>query len=309
MASSNVERASPGDDSSSTDREKIVKHWFYEHTIDGKKRWTPFTFFDSQALEDALESQDPSQIITTDGGRYDIDIPERKRTPVYWKGESSEVRRCSWFYKVDSKLIPYGECIADLLEHEYLEALATEDWHRRVELPNGEQVVFHDASVIVHFQQKATPDSWGTPTSPISKPRVVKRGIDEFQIEEGDCDRVDHLLFMVHGIGSVCDLKFRTVEEVVDEFRSISQQLVKAHYQTSYDGGEVGRVEVLPVSWWSSLHSAENGIDEKLKSITLESIPKLRHFTNETLLDVLFYTSPVFSQVSEALVFVHTFVA
>jgi len=25
---------------------------------------------------------------------------------------------------------------------------------------------------------------------------------------------VDHLLFLVHGIGSVCDLKFRTVEEV-----------------------------------------------------------------------------------------------
>lgn len=37
--------------SSSSDREKIgpiVKHWFYEHTIDAKKRWTPFTFTDSQ---------------------------------------------------------------------------------------------------------------------------------------------------------------------------------------------------------------------------------------------------------------------
>lgn len=207
-------------------------------------------------------------------------------------------RRCSWFYKVDSRYIPYEEGIADLLEHEYLEAVATDDWHRRVELPNGEQVVFHDAKVIVHFQQKTTPDSWGTPASPISKPRVVKRGIDEFHIEDGDCDKVDHLLFMVHGIGSVCDLKFRTVEEVVDEFRSISQQLVQAHYRSSYDEGEVGRVEVLPVSWWNALHSESTGIDQKLKSITLDSIPKLRNFTNETLLDVLFYTSPVFSQVS-----------
>ena len=96
----------------------------------------------------------------------------------------------------------------------------------------------------------------------------------------------------------VCDLKFRTVEEVVDEFRSIAQQLIQAHYRTSYDEGEVGRIEVLPVSWWNALHSQESGIDEKLKSITLESIPKLRSFTNETLLDILFYTSPVFSQVS-----------
>lgn len=92
---------------------------------------------------------------------------------------------------------------------------------------------------------------------------------------------------------------YRTVEEVVDEFRSIAQQLIQAHYRTTYDEGQVGRVEVLPVSWWSSLHSEENGIDEKLKSITLESIPKLRSFTNETLVDVLFYTSPIFSQVSE----------
>lgn len=92
-------------------------------------------------------------------------------------------------------------------------------------------------------------------------------------------------------------VNFRTVEEVVDEFRSISQQLVQAHYRTKHIEGEVGRIEVLPVSWWNALHSTESGIDEKLKSITLESIPKLRSFTNETLLDVLFYTSPVFSQV------------
>lgn len=47
-----------------------------------------------------------------------------------------------------------------------------------------------------------------------AKPRLVKRGMDEFDIDEGESETVDHLLFMVHGIGSVCDLKFRSVEEV-----------------------------------------------------------------------------------------------
>jgi hypothetical protein len=42
----------------------------------------------------------------------------------------------------------------------------------------------------------------------------VKRGVDEFDIDEGEPAKVDHLLFLVHGIGPVCDLKFRTVEEV-----------------------------------------------------------------------------------------------
>lgn len=43
---------------------------------------------------------------------------------------------------------------------------------------------------------------------------MVKRGLGEFDIDEGETAEVDHVLFMVHGIGSVCDLKFRTVEEV-----------------------------------------------------------------------------------------------
>lgn len=44
--------------------------------------------------------------------------------------------------------------------------------------------------------------------------RVVKRGVDEFNIEDGEPDKIDHVLFMVHGIGAACDLKFRSVEEV-----------------------------------------------------------------------------------------------
>ena len=53
---------------------------------------------------------------------------------------------------------------------------------------------------------------------------------------------------------------------------------------------------MLPVSWHDELHSKESGIDEKLKAITLDSIPKLRLFANDTVLDVLFYTSPTFCQ-------------
>lgn len=46
------------------------------------------------------------------------------------------------------------------------------------------------------------------------RPRAVKRGTDEFAIDDGEPEQIDHLLFMVHGIGSACDLKFRKVEEV-----------------------------------------------------------------------------------------------
>lgn len=72
--------------------------------------------------------------------------------------------------------------------------------------------------------------------------------------------------------------------------------MVQSHYRTSYDSGNIGRIEVLPISWHSELHSEESGIDAKLKAITLESIPKIRSLANETILDVLFYTSPKFCQ-------------
>uniref|UniRef100_A0A182TDW5 DDHD domain-containing protein n=1 Tax=Anopheles melas TaxID=34690 RepID=A0A182TDW5_9DIPT len=289
-------------------------HWFYRREIEGKSVWSPFTMADSMALEDGLttlqargESADaendgnPPVIVHTDGGRYDVSIRERTRTPVYWKGPANEVRRCSWFYKtVDSRFVPYEEEVADLLEREYKEAATSGEWHRRVTIPNGETVVFHGPSVIVHFLQTQNPDTWSGGSSPVpsttNRPRVVKRGIDEFSIDDDEPEKIDHLLFMVHGIGEACDLRFRRVEEVVDEFRSISAQLVQSHYRSSFDRGDVGRVEILPISWHDDLHSEESGVDEKLKSITLPSIPKLRHFTNDTLLDVLFYTSPMFCQ-------------
>ena len=83
---------------------------------------------------------------------------------------------------------------------------------------------------------------------------------------------------------------------LVDEFRSISLQLVQSHYRTACDHGTVNRIEVLPISWHANLHSEATGIDKKLQAITLTSIPKLRHFTNDTLLDILFYTSPIYCQ-------------
>ncbi|XP_017047782.1 uncharacterized protein LOC108092646 isoform X2 [Drosophila ficusphila] len=275
----------------------VVVHWFYKRSVDAKFIWTPFSHYDSALLETSLNLDDSSLIIPVEGGRYDVNIKERTKTPVYWEGKAIEVRRCSWFYKgVDSKYVPYTEDTAALLEAEYKRSAETGEWHQKIMLANGEQVVFHGPTVIVHFLPQQNADTWGASTQSSMRPRVVKRDLDDFTIEQGESQRVDHLLFMVHGIGSACDLKMRSVEEVVDDFRYIAQQLVQSHYKNSTDMGLVGRVEVLPISWHGHLHSEEMGIDEKLKSITLESIPRLRNFTNDTLLDVLFYTSPKYCQ-------------
>ena len=47
-----------------------------------------------------------------------------------------------------------------------------------------------------------------------TRPSIVKRGIDDFAlIEEGESTQIDHLVFVVHGIGSTCDLRFRNIVE------------------------------------------------------------------------------------------------
>ncbi|XP_058803770.1 SEC23-interacting protein-like isoform X2 [Phymastichus coffea] len=278
----------------------VYHHWFYRREVEAKTLWIPFSMHDSLNLEDIHNSNEisPETKVATDGGRYDVEILRRQRSPVYWTGPVAEVRRCSWFYKgsTESRYIPYEESVAARLEEEFKQACTTNVWNRRVDLNNGEYIIFHSSTVQAHYLQATTPElaaSWGNNTGNTSRPKVVKRGLDEFNIDDGEPERVDHLLFLVHGIGSVCDLKFRTVEEVVDEFRSISLQLVQSHYKNSSEQGIVNRIEVLPISWHATLHS---GIDKKLQVITLESIPKLRHFTNDTLLDILFYTSPIYCE-------------
>lgn len=164
--------------------------------------------------------------------------------------------------------------------------------------------------MIVQFQPSSVPDEWGTTQDGQTRPRVVKRGIDddhdeipdgEFTDSEekhnkmifyavfasllGELATVDHLVFMVHGIGPVCDLRFRNMVECgkysrlgfveaplsresstsfvlsVDDFRSVSLKLLHSHYKKAVDEHAISRVEFLPVQWHTALHGDATGVD------------------------------------------------
>ncbi|XP_029305414.1 SEC23-interacting protein isoform X2 [Cottoperca gobio] len=283
--------------------EPVQPHWFYCKQVESKSVWLPFSIIDSLQLEETYNSVQPDPenvIIRTDGGRYDVQLYDRMRSSVYWEEEPTEVRRCSWFYKgdTDSRFIPYSEEFSDKLEAEYKKAVSTNQWHRRLEFPSGETIVMHNPKVIVQFQASSMPDEWGTTQDGQTRPRVVKRGIDDDhdEVPDGELPKVDHLVFMVHGIGPVCDLRFRSMVECVDDFRSVSLKLLHSHFKKPLDEHAISRVEFLPVQWHTALHGDATGVDRRIKKITLPSTGRLRHFTNETLLDVLFYNSPTYCQ-------------
>ncbi|XP_048647267.1 SEC23-interacting protein isoform X2 [Marmota marmota marmota] len=284
--------------------EPVQPHWFYCKEVEYKQLWMPFSVFDSSNLEEIYNSVQPdpeSVILGTDGGRYDVYLYDRMRKAVYWEEEPAEVRRCTWFYKgdTDSRFVPYTEEFSEKLEAEYKKAVTTNQWHRRLEFPSGETIVMHNPKVIVQFQPSSVPDEWGTTQDGQTRPRVVKRGIDDNldEIPDGEMPQIDHLVFMVHGIGPVCDLRFRSIVECVDDFRVVSLKLLQTHFKKSLDEGKVSRVEFLPVHWHSALGGDATGVDRNIKKITLPSIGRFRHFTNETLLDILFYNSPTYCQI------------
>uniref|UniRef100_A0A8C7S408 SEC23 interacting protein n=1 Tax=Oncorhynchus mykiss TaxID=8022 RepID=A0A8C7S408_ONCMY len=283
--------------------EAVQPHWFFCKQVESKSVWLPFSILDSIQLEEIYNSVQPDPenvIVCTEGGRYDVQLYDRIRTAVFWEEEPTEVRRCTWFYKgdTDSRFIPYSEEFSEKLEGEYKKAVSTNQWHRRLEFPSGETIVMHNPKVIVQFQPSAMPDEWGTTQDGQTRPRVVKRGIDDDhdEVPDGELPQVDHLVFMVHGIGPVCDLRFRSMVECVDDFRSVSLKLLQSHFKKAQDECVISRVEFLPVQWHTALHGDATGVDRRIKKITLPSTGRLRHFTNETLLDVLFYNSPTYCQ-------------
>lgn len=279
----------------------VTYHWFFCKNKELRQVWEPFSFVDSINLEENFRTDDASEtqrLVSTDGGRYDVDVPTRTRAAIYWEEPESKVRRCSWFYRPDGdvKLVPYDEEFAEKLEESYKNTLTRNEWHQKLEFLNGDTIIMHSPTVIMHFTVSQT-KTWNSTALNDPHPRMVKRGTDDLEnIFEGEPTRIDHLVFVVHGIGPTCDLRFRNIVECVDDFRTVSHQILSSHFKNHQDEERIGHVEFLPVRWHAALHGDATGIDRKLKAITLNSIGKLRQFTNDTLIDVLFYGSPAYAQ-------------
>ncbi|XP_009879816.1 PREDICTED: phospholipase DDHD2 [Charadrius vociferus] len=237
-------------------------------------------------------------VVPTSGGRYDVHLKERQRVAVYWEEEVSEVRRCTWFYKgdKDNKYIPYSETFSEELEEAYMIAVTLDEWKKKLESPSREIIILHNPKLMVHYHPVATSDDWGSTPTEQGRPRTVKRGVENIaaEIPSGEPLQIDHLVFVVHGIGPACDIRFRSIVQCVNDFRNVSLSMLQAHFKRAQEEQRIGRVEFLPVNWHSSLHST--GVDVDLERITLPSINRLRHFINDTILDVFFYNSSTYCQ-------------
>ncbi|XP_053905569.1 phospholipase DDHD2 [Cuculus canorus] len=279
--------------------EPVSPHWFHRRT-GVRERWEAFSAQDSERLERARAAgkENEDVVVPTSGGRYDVHLKKRQRVAVYWEEEVSEVRRCTWFYKgdKDNKYVPYSEAFSEELEEAYMVAVTLDEWKKKLESPSREVIILHNPKLMVHYQPVAASDDWGSTPTEQGRPRTVKRGVENIaaEIPNGEPLQIDHLVFVVHGIGPACDIRFRSIIQCVNDFRAVSLSMLQAHFRKAQEQQQIGRVEFLPVNWHSALHST--GVDVDLERITLPSINRLRHFINDTILDVFFYNSSTYCQ-------------
>lgn len=79
-------------------------------------------------------------------------------------------------------------------------------------MPSGDTVVIHSPTAILHYT--SPPDEYGT-LSGDSRPKVVRRGTQQIgeTITIGEPAKIDHVIFVVHGIGVTCDMRYRNIIE------------------------------------------------------------------------------------------------
>lgn len=167
----------------------VYRHWFYQNLY-----WHPFSMCDSLAIDEAISRG--NEIVVTDGGRFEVNINDKRRSPVYWMSGSNPIRRCSWFYKNpndnENNLIPFDEATAVFMESEYEKAVTNNSWCHQLSLPNTDDYLKMNDPILIEYYQ-------------LGQKLVVKRGVDEFVIDDGEEGAVDHLIISVSNFGDKID--------------------------------------------------------------------------------------------------------
>lgn len=115
--------------------DRLCFYWLKQDSLRSGAAWTPLRKRDSAALEAALakaatasadgENAELPLSVPVEGGRYEVNVKERRLQAVYWDKDARQVLRSSWFSKPATNLpgaggfVPYGECDAAAIEALY----------------------------------------------------------------------------------------------------------------------------------------------------------------------------------------------
>uniref|UniRef100_A0A2C9K0T3 DDHD domain-containing protein n=1 Tax=Biomphalaria glabrata TaxID=6526 RepID=A0A2C9K0T3_BIOGL len=280
--------------------------WF--HKQEDSKKWTAFIGYDSlriecryRALNLSNESGDidENEKILVRGGLYEVDVQEKKCSPVYWSEESSIILRGIWFE--DGSWQPLEETFTTQIEAEHMTRFKGQRLEEAPESQKGPKPVIHHLKFKdFHVDWNATNEVYKFNESTSSKLlRNVRQSLgwqkSGTRLFRGYCveavmdDKppdICHLVFVIHGIGQKMDTGsiVRCTKELRDRVRYMRTKMFPDFDTTSQ------RAEFLPVQWRSSLKLDGDTVE----SVTPHKMKGVRSVLNSSAMDVLYYTSPLY---------------
>uniref|UniRef100_A0A0N5A9H1 DDHD domain-containing protein n=1 Tax=Syphacia muris TaxID=451379 RepID=A0A0N5A9H1_9BILA len=285
--------------------------WFYRKV--GETKWTPFKGRDSLFLEvywrnsngvelDNIAKEYISSLKRTDiflsvvvlDGHYRCSDDFSSVSAIYWKDDKLEIRRGTWF--LSDTLQPITPELAEPIEKHHLhyfrfqaipetpvfsekeaskKPVLTElklDDQSEVKWNSVIDVVLYNTSKTSRFLRYIT---WGKGTA-------LKRGYEEADWNDGGRE-ISHLIFVVHGVGQ------KGYESLIARNTEQVRSTVYTHMEKNYPD-EKSRPMFLPVEWRASL-VLDDGLTE---IVTLPKMSSVRRMLNSTVLDIMYYQSPLY---------------
>ncbi|XP_028779744.1 phospholipase SGR2, partial [Neltuma alba] len=309
--------------------EELLSSWWREYaecSIGPRERQSTDSKIDKHGHGSSKGSTWPSELyeieeervgVPVKGGLYEVDLIKRHCFPVYWNGENRRVLRGHWFARKGGlDWLPLREDVAEQLEVAYRNQV----WHRRTFQPSGlfaARVDLQGSTPGLHALFTGEDDTWEAwlnvdssgfsniasfagngiklrrGYSPSNSPKPTQDELRQQKEEEMDdyCSQVpvQHLVFMVHGIGQRLE-KSNLVDDVAN-FRHITETLAEQHLTSHQRGTQ--RVLFIPCQWRKGLKLSGESAVEK---ITLDGVRGLRVMLSATVHDVLYYMSPIYCQ-------------
>jgi hypothetical protein len=136
-------------------------------------------FFFRIAIENSriYEIDSEKYTVAVNGGRCDANLVKLTKHPIYWDGETVDIKRCLWFYKENNeqRFKPYDDIYADFLEKNFENTINNNLFHKKIVFDSDEDeaFVFHSTSIMLHFVQAAMLDEFGNINVSISLGIIV----------------------------------------------------------------------------------------------------------------------------------------
>ncbi|XP_043516714.1 phospholipase DDHD1-like isoform X2 [Frieseomelitta varia] len=286
--------------------------WFYRDGVD--KRWVEFCGYDSLRIENAWQNyqnllsknnditNNPPSIekIVVRGGMYDVELDKMKCVSIYCPGEEWEIMRGTWYY--DGSWLPLEVEQSKIIEEVHLNLFQKQDFNQSTltcdtsshsyKILHTEHfpefhVDWHSINDVVLYSEYRHSKLMRSVTSKLGFAKTtgyqLRRGYKNAAVKEDKPHDIDHIIFVVHGIGQKGDTG--KIIRNTTLFRDCVDWLKQKYFPNSNY-----RLEFFPVEWRSSL-KLDGGIVE---AITPFSVVSIRHLLNTSAMDILYYTSPLY---------------